>query len=64
MTNTTTLNAPSSDVDNLMREVADEAGIELSSNLPSGVTSTIAAPSASLPAEQELSDRLARLRQS
>ena len=64
MSNTTTLNAPSSDVDDLMREAADEAGIELDLNLPSGVTSTIASPSASVPAEeQELSDRLARLRQ-
>nr|CDS31215.1 charged multivesicular body protein 1b [Hymenolepis microstoma] len=63
MNNTTSLNAPSADVDNLMREAADEAGIELDLNLPSGVNSTIAAPSSSIPAEeQDLSDRLARLR--
>ncbi|KAM7541209.1 hypothetical protein Aperf_G00000026000 [Anoplocephala perfoliata] len=64
MNNTTSLNTPSADVDNLMREAADEAGIELDLNLPSGVSSTIAAPSSSVPAEErELSDRLARLRQ-
>ncbi|KAL5967601.1 Charged multivesicular body protein 1b [Taenia solium] len=65
MSNTTSLNAPSNEVDSLMRETADEAGIELDLNLPSGVTSTIGAPSAVVPAEeQDLSDRLARLRQS
>ncbi|VDM24713.1 unnamed protein product [Hydatigera taeniaeformis] len=65
MSNTTSLNAPSNEVDSLMRETADEAGIELDLNLPSGVTSTIGAPSATVPAEeQDLSDRLARLRQS
>lgn len=64
MSNTTSLNTPSADVDDLMREAADEAGIELDLNLPSGVNSTIALPSSSVPAEeQELSDRLARLRQ-
>ncbi|KAM3183950.1 hypothetical protein ACTXT7_009319 [Hymenolepis weldensis] len=63
MNNTTSLNTPSADVDDLMREAADEAGIELDLNLPSGVSSTIAAPSSSTPAEeQDLSDRLARLR--
>lgn len=63
MNNTTSLNTPSADVDGLMREAADEAGIELEINLPSGVSSTIAAPSSSTPAEeQDLSDRLARLR--
>ncbi|KAL5103537.1 Charged multivesicular body protein 1b [Taenia crassiceps] len=65
MSNTTSLNAPSNEVDSLMRETADEAGIELDLNLPSGVTSTIGVPSATVPAEeQDLSDRLARLRQS
>ncbi|VDD80234.1 unnamed protein product [Mesocestoides corti] len=64
MNNTTSLNAPSNEVDQLMREAADEAGIELDLNLPSGVTSAITAPHASVPAEEhELSERLARLRQ-
>ncbi|CDS35530.1 expressed protein [Echinococcus multilocularis] len=64
MNNTTSLNAPSNEVDSLMRQTADEAGIELDLNLPSGVTSTIGAPTTSVPAEeQELSERLARLRQ-
>nr|VZI40977.1 unnamed protein product [Spirometra erinaceieuropaei] len=64
MSNTTTLSTPAGEVDALMKEAADEAGIELNTALPSGVTSTIASSSAKLPAEeQDLSERLARLRQ-
>ncbi len=64
MNNTTSLTAPSNEVDDLMKEAADEAGIELNLDLPSGVNSTIAAAHQSVPAEeQDLSDRLARLRQ-
>ncbi|BHF57397.1 Charged multivesicular body protein 1b [Sparganum proliferum] len=64
MNNTTTLSTPAGEVDALMKEAADEAGIELNTALPSGVTSTIASSSSKLPAEeQDLSERLARLRQ-
>uniref|UniRef100_A0A0V0J8K7 Charged multivesicular body protein 1b n=1 Tax=Schistocephalus solidus TaxID=70667 RepID=A0A0V0J8K7_SCHSO len=64
MSNTTTLSTPAGEVDALMKEAADEAGIELNTALPSGVTSTIASSSSQLPAEeQDLSERLARLRQ-
>ncbi|VDN33333.1 unnamed protein product [Dibothriocephalus latus] len=64
MSNTTTLSTPTGDVDALMKEAADEAGIELNTALPSGVNSTIAASSSNVPAEeQDLSERLARLRQ-
>ena len=34
MTSTTTLTTPQNEVDSLMKEVADEAGIELNLNLP------------------------------
>lgn len=63
MCNTTSLSTPSNDVDNLMKETADEAGIDMAFNLPSGITSTIAAPSALPEVEQNLTERLARLRQ-
>lgn len=64
MNNTTTLTAPSNAVDDLMKEAADEAGIELDLNLPSGITSAISPAQPSVSAdEQGLSDRLARLRQ-
>jgi len=67
MSSTTTVSVPQNDVDSLMQQVADEAGLELNMELPTGVMSTIgtAQASASTQSEQdELSKRLAQLRQS
>ncbi|KAJ8027090.1 Charged multivesicular body protein 1b [Holothuria leucospilota] len=61
MSNTTTMTTPQSDVDNLMQEVADEAGLELNMELPQGQTSAIGQASASQE-QDELSQRLAELR--
>jgi len=69
MSQTTTTSVPQNDVDNLMQQVADEAGLELNMELPQGGTSTIGASTAvgsstQASAEQdELTQRLARLRQ-
>lgn len=69
MSQTTTTNVPQNEVDFLMQQTADEAGIELNMELPAGQTSTLGAASAvgtSTQASQEqdeLTQRLARLRQ-
>lgn len=66
MCNTSTLTTPQNEVDNLMLQVADEAGLELNMDLPSAQGSTIGSASQSTQASQEqdeLSQRLARLRQ-
>lgn len=69
MSQTTTTSVPQNDVDFLMQQVADEAGLELNMELPQGGTSTIGASTAvasstQASAEQdELTQRLARLRQ-
>ncbi|XP_029021175.1 charged multivesicular body protein 1b-like isoform X2 [Betta splendens] len=61
MGNTTTLTTPQNDVDMLLHEMADEAGLDLHLELPPGQTSSLASTAAS--AEQdELSQRLSRLR--
>ncbi|XP_072019172.1 charged multivesicular body protein 1b-like [Amphiura filiformis] len=61
MSNTTTLSTPQNDVDGLMHEVADEAGLELNMELPQGGTASLGQSTAT--AEQdELSQRLAKLR--
>ncbi|XP_034034616.1 charged multivesicular body protein 1b [Thalassophryne amazonica] len=61
MSNTTTLTTPQNQVDSLMREMADEAGLDLNMELPQGETGSLATSVAS--AEQDdLSQRLARLR--
>lgn len=61
MSNTTTMNTPQNDVDSLMHEVADEAGLELNMELPQGGTQSLS--QASSTAEQdELTQRLAKLR--
>ncbi|XP_056237947.1 charged multivesicular body protein 1b-like isoform X1 [Seriola aureovittata] len=60
MGNTTTLTTPQNEVDMLLHEMADEAGLDLNLELPSGQTSSLAS---SVRAEQdELSQRLSRLR--
>ncbi|XP_035693367.1 charged multivesicular body protein 1b-like [Branchiostoma floridae] len=63
MSGTTTLNVPTDQVDNLMHQVADEAGLELNMELPQGQTSTIGTPSTASEQQDELSQRLAQLRQ-
>ncbi|KAI1234898.1 Charged multivesicular body protein 1b, partial [Lamprotornis superbus] len=60
MSNTTTLTTPQNQVDMLLQEMADEAGLDLNMELPQGQTGSVATSVAS--AEQdELSQRLARL---
>jgi len=62
MSSTTTVTVPQNDVEHLMQQVADEAGLELNMELPAGETGTIASTAVS--AEQdELTQRLAKLRQ-
>ncbi|CAH1244684.1 charged multivesicular body protein 1b-like [Branchiostoma lanceolatum] len=63
MSGTTTLNVPTDQVDNLMHQVADEAGLELNMELPQGQTSTIGTPSTASEQQDELSQRLQQLRQ-
>jgi len=66
MSASTTLNVPQGQVENLMQEVADEHGLEVNMELPVGETGAIGTASAATNASQEqdeLSLRLAKLRQ-
>ncbi|XP_019867453.1 charged multivesicular body protein 1b [Aethina tumida] len=63
MAQTTTTLIPQNDVDSLMQQVADEAGLELNMELPTGPTATSDAASTATQEQDELSQRLARLRQ-
>ena len=64
MSQTTATNIPTDAVDVLMKQAADEAGIELSHELPSAASNTIGTAQQVATAEpDELSQRLARLRQ-
>jgi charged multivesicular body protein 1 len=64
MSQTTTTSVPQNDVESLMQRVADEAGLELNMELPSGPQSSTIGASTQVSQEQdELSQRLARLRQ-
>jgi len=63
MSQTTTTAVPQGDVDNLMQQVADEAGLELNMELPQGQTGTIGASTQVSQEQDELTQRLARLRQ-
>jgi charged multivesicular body protein 1 len=47
MQSTTTMTTPQSQVDQLMQEVADEAGIELNMNLPQAQGGTVGVATAS-----------------
>ncbi|XP_065163004.1 charged multivesicular body protein 1b [Atheta coriaria] len=63
--NVTTM-VPQNDVDSLMQQVADEAGLELNMELPEGVTNTAVGTTTTTQMSQEqdeLSQRLARLRE-
>ncbi|KAI3422597.1 Charged multivesicular body protein 1b [Globodera pallida] len=65
MNATTTLNAPRSEVDALIQEAADKAGLELGLEMPSAQTGQLDTLSskASVADSEELSKRLAALRQ-
>jgi len=62
MSDTVTTSVPQGDVDNLLQQVADEAGLELNMELPSGVQSQSVGASTAVSQEQdELTQRLTRL---
>jgi charged multivesicular body protein 1 len=68
MSQTTATNVPQDAVEGLMRQTADEHGLEMNMDLPSAVSNTIgtaqpAQASAATQEQDELSQRLARLRQ-
>jgi len=64
MNQTTATNVPTDAVESLMKQAADEAGLELNMDLPSAADNTIGTTVQSSTTEQdELSQRLARLRQ-
>eukprot|EP00118_Oscarella_pearsei_P012592 m.93835 g.93835 ORF g.93835 m.93835 type:complete len:198 (+) comp36803_c0_seq12:807-1400(+) len=64
MSSSTTLTVPQGQVDNLMQEVADAAGLELKMELPGAQTAAPVGTASAASAEQdELSLRLAKLRQ-
>ena len=64
MSQTTATNVPTDAVETLMKQSADEVGIELNMDLPSAADNTIGTTVQSSTTEQdELSQRLARLRQ-
>ncbi|KAJ2150433.1 hypothetical protein IW139_006457, partial [Coemansia sp. RSA 353] len=57
MNSTTTLTTPQDEIDSLMQQVADEAGLELNQQL--GI---MQAPQEPLPEDTRLNERLANLR--
>merc|ERR1719346_311913 len=64
MNQTTATNVPQDAVEQLMKQQADEAGLELNMDLPSAVNTTVGQSTQATTSEQdELSQRLARLRQ-
>lgn len=63
MSSTTTVTAPQHEVEGLMQQVADEAGLELNMELPQGVNSTIGQSTTASTEQDELTQRLAKLRQ-
>lgn len=63
MNSTVTTSVPQNDVDSLMQRVADEAGLELNMELPAGPSSTIGQSTQVSQEQDELTQRLARLRQ-
>ncbi|XP_045471195.1 charged multivesicular body protein 1b [Harmonia axyridis] len=64
MSQTTTTLVPTNDVDSLMQQVADEAGLELNMELPEGPQSSVASTTQVSQEQDELTQRLAKLRQS
>lgn len=63
MSQTTTTNVPQADVDQLMQQVADEAGLDLNMELPQGQTGSIGTSTQVSQEQDELTQRLSRLRQ-
>ncbi|CAG9853699.1 unnamed protein product [Phyllotreta striolata] len=63
MGQTTTTLVPTNDVDSLMQQVADEAGLELNMELPQQPTGTQIGTATASQEQDELTQRLARLRQ-
>merc|ERR1711935_938584 len=63
MNQTTATNIPQDSVDVLMKQAADEAGLELNMELPGAQESTIGQSTQASTEQDELSQRLARLRQ-
>jgi len=63
MGQTTTTSVPQTDVDRLMQQVADEAGLELKEALPSGEAGSVLSTAAASAQQDDLSHRLAALRQ-
>ncbi|EDV25142.1 expressed hypothetical protein, partial [Trichoplax adhaerens] len=63
MSNSTTLTVPQGQVDSLMNQVADEHGLELNMELPNGQTASLGTASVANAEQDELSQRLAKLRQ-
>merc|ERR1719422_1659742 len=63
MNQTTATNVPQDSVDVLMRQAADEAGLELNMDLPGPAQSTVGQSTQASTEQDELSQRLARLRQ-
>jgi charged multivesicular body protein 1 len=62
MQSSVTTTTPANEVDSLLKEVADESGIELNMNLPQAGSVAIGASTASHD-QDELSKRLEKLRQ-
>jgi len=63
MNATTTLNAPQYQVDALIQEAADKAGLELGMEMPSPASTAIGSKTATAAESDELTKRLAALRQ-
>ena len=63
MNQTTATNVPTDAVEGLMKQAADEAGLELNMELPGAASNTIGTAQATTTDQDELSQRLARLRQ-
>lgn len=63
MNATTTLNAPQHQVDALIQEAADQAGIEVGMEMPTPAATAIGTHSTSVAENDELTKRLAALRQ-
>merc|ERR1712209_365140 len=63
MSQTTATNIPQDSVEVLMRQAADEAGLELNMDLPGPAQSTVGQTTQASVEQDELSQRLARLRQ-
>ena len=63
MSQSTATNIPQDSVENLMRQAADEAGLELNMDLPGPAQATVGQSTQASVEQDELSQRLAKLRQ-